>query len=316
MTNPNQAIGTPAAYNGRSGVDAFNNDLSLYGSRGVITGWYCLPSSGMTVAIGGTGGRDVAVAEDPAHNFTTISNRIGSAVAVTIPDAPVSNTRIDCIVAYVNNPATVPVSENPNYDNPEACGIIVVSGTAAANPTAPNEAAIRTAISADGGDGSQAYYVILASVQVASGVTTITEGLITQGAAPSIRPRLAGGFADILYPVGSIYMSVSNNSPATIFGGTWERIQDTFLLAAGSTYAAGSTGGEATHTLTKDEMPSHDHSYPVTVDSATPNPTASEVRLGAALSYLGDHYTGSAGSDQAHNNMPPYLAVYVWKRTA
>ena len=62
--------------------------------------------------------------------------------------------------------------------------------------------------------------------------------------------------ADLVYPVGSIYMSVNSTSPATLFGGTWTQIQDTFLLAAGSTYAAGATGGEATHTLTENEMPS------------------------------------------------------------
>ena len=63
-----------------------------------------------------------------------------------------------------------------------------------------------------------------------------------------------------IYPVGSIYMSVNSTSPATLFGGTWQRIQDRFLLSAGSTYSAGATGGEATHTLTSGEMPSHKHS--------------------------------------------------------
>ena len=62
-----------------------------------------------------------------------------------------------------------------------------------------------------------------------------------------------------IYPVGSIYMSVNSTSPATLFGGTWERIKDRFLLAAGDAYAAGGTGGEATHTLTEGEMPAHSH---------------------------------------------------------
>ena len=70
--------------------------------------------------------------------------------------------------------------------------------------------------------------------------------------------------SDILlsvYPVGSIYKSTNSMSPAELFGGTWERIKDQFLLASGDTYAAGSTGGEATHTLTTNEMPSHSHEY-------------------------------------------------------
>ena len=52
---------------------------------------------------------------------------------------------------------------------------------------------------------------------------------------------------DDIYPVGSIYMSVNNTSPSTLFGGTWEQIKDTFLLSAGNTYTAGNTGGSATH---------------------------------------------------------------------
>ena len=61
------------------------------------------------------------------------------------------------------------------------------------------------------------------------------------------------------YPVGSIYLSVNSTNPGTIFGGTWEQIKDRFLLACGSTYSNGSTGGEAKHTLTTNEMPSHSH---------------------------------------------------------
>ena len=64
---------------------------------------------------------------------------------------------------------------------------------------------------------------------------------------------------NMVYPVGSIYMSANSTSPATLFGGTWERIQDKFLLCAGSTYAAASTGGAATVTLETANLPSHNH---------------------------------------------------------
>ena len=66
---------------------------------------------------------------------------------------------------------------------------------------------------------------------------------------------------DNVWPVGSIYMSVNSTNPGTLFGGTWQRLKDRFLLGAGDTYAAGSQGGEATHTLTIDEMPAHSHVY-------------------------------------------------------
>ena len=130
-----------------------------------------------------------------------------------------------------------------------------------------------------------------------------------------------------VYPVGSIYMSVSSTSPATLFGGTWEQIQDRFLLAAGTSYAAGAEGGEASHALTSSEMPSHSHSLGANVPACQ---SAFGGESGGSLSGSAQKYvkysssasldnktaTGSAGSGSAHNNMPPYLAVYVWRRTA
>lgn len=179
MTNPNNAVGTNAAYGGRTSVNAFNDDLNIY-SRGIISGWACSPKSGMTVQIGGNGSeRDVAAAEDNAGNKTSINNISGSPIDVTIPAAPATNNRIDLIVAYADNP---PSGTSTVVDNPAACGIIVVSGTAAASPTEPTNAAIRSAITADGATGSTAYYVILAKIRVGTGVTTIGSGVITQGA--------------------------------------------------------------------------------------------------------------------------------------
>ena len=122
----------------------------------------------------------------------------------------------------------------------------------------------------------------------------------------------AGSRALDAYPVGSIYMSVISANPGTLFGGTWERIQDMFLLAAGTTYSAGSTGGEATHTLTVDEIPSHSHSYR---DQGSYSSWTSSSS--GDLNYKPvSGTTGSTGGGHAHNNMPPYIAVYVWKRTA
>ena len=113
-----------------------------------------------------------------------------------------------------------------------------------------------------------------------------------------------------------VWISVSAVSPASLFGGTWEQIKDCFILAAGDTYAAGSTGGEATHKLTTAEMPSHKHSY-----YEFPGYDANNgYRIGGSSIwtywYWYDANTGSAGGDQPHNNMPPYLAVYVWRRVS
>lgn len=123
------------------------------------------------------------------------------------------------------------------------------------------------------------------------------------------------------YPVGSIYMSVNSTSPGTLFGGTWVQIKDRFLLAAGTTYKAGSTGGEASHTLTVSEMPSHYHDEYIGNDggsdsapsgySGWPNIAYTSTKTWWAKGSK----TSGAGGDGAHNNMPPYLTVYVWKRT-
>lgn len=61
------------------------------------------------------------------------------------------------------------------------------------------------------------------------------------------------------HPVGSLYWSAEPDDPAGLFGGVWERVKDRFILAAGDDYAAGSEGGEATHTLTLAESPAHTH---------------------------------------------------------
>lgn len=122
----------------------------------------------------------------------------------------------------------------------------------------------------------------------------------------------ASGITDI-YPVGSIYLSTVNTDPGTIFGGTWQQLKDRFLLAAGDTYAAGSIGGEATHTLTTDEIPSHSHTQTVTYSSGS---TAWANTWSGSNVQGSPQNTGGAGGGQAHNNMPPYLAVYVWERIA
>lgn len=119
------------------------------------------------------------------------------------------------------------------------------------------------------------------------------------------------------YPVGSIYLSVNSINPGTIFGGSWTQIKDKFLLACGSTYANGSTGGEAKHTLTVSEIPSHTHaqrSRGSTGDIAAAGSAIGAEFLGTSSSSIGN--TFATGGGASHNNMPPYLAVYVWKRVS
>ena len=133
---------------------------------------------------------------------------------------------------------------------------------------------------------------------------------------------------DKTYPVGAIYMSVNNTSPSTLFGGTWVQLTDTFLYASNTadTDSTTSTDGEATHTLTTNEMPSHTHSPPSWVhyassDGNTGNYSVTRVTANNGNTYVNstpqiNKDVGYTGGGQAHNNMPPYMKVYMWKRTA
>ena len=143
---------------------------------------------------------------------------------------------------------------------------------------------------------------------------------------------------DIVYPVGSIYQSMNAISPASTVGGTWTQLK-TFLYGA---TASKQTGGEATHTLTVNEMPSHNHSgstggaggHNHYVDGriiAWYGPGGGNVLQGAGdyfgsvgayggqgTSSVGDHThtIASNGGGQAHNNLPPYTTCFIWYRTA
>lgn len=127
---------------------------------------------------------------------------------------------------------------------------------------------------------------------------------------------------DKLYPVGCIYQSAKATSPAELFGGTWEQIKDQFILAAGDTYAAGSTGGEATHKLTDAEMPRHAHNIAKGAKNIDGTGTKFEAydayqsESSIAEGYYWTATTLFAGDSKPHNNMPPYVAMYIWKRIA
>lgn len=139
---------------------------------------------------------------------------------------------------------------------------------------------------------------------------------------------------DYTHPVGSVYISTAATDPADLFGGgTWERIKDVFLLAAGDTFAAGSTGGEASHTLTTAEMPTHAHDpanqagYYGFITNSQKVFTVGDMGVqsgsgryypyaSAAFDISRNTETGATGGGKAHNNMPPYLTVYAWRRTA
>lgn len=180
-----------------------------------------------------------------------------------------------------------------------------------------------------------------------SGETAVTTYTLTGKNAVQLGGESVSKLA--AYPVGAIYLSTSSTSPSSLFGGSWEQIKDVFLLTCGNTYSNGATGGNATVALTESQLPAHTHPIPALTGTAA-NAGGHDHKLSGdhdagkgtygwsihdatsgAQSYVGytnwvsDHThsvttnastSGSTGSTSAHNNMPPYLAVYAWKRTA
>lgn len=206
-------------------------------------------------------------------------------------------------------------------------------------------------------DGNPINTTYLKSVPVYTGATTTAAGTAGLVKAPEITDRekfLKGNgewaevpkltkldLLDMIYPVGSIYMSVNSSNPGSLFGGTWEKMPAGRVLIPegesswGTTYTAGSQGGEATHTLTVDELPSHSHGISISTSGAHSHtypvgwndgdaPTATDAAYDASwtksTSSSGNH-THSAtisntGASKAHNVIQPYFVAYIWKRIA
>lgn len=119
--------------------------------------------------------------------------------------------------------------------------------------------------------------------------------------------------------VGAVLFSFNDDfSPSALFGGSWENITDRFLIGAGGSYPLGSTGGEANVTLTVNQIPAHSHETKYYNDETTPPPGSDWVP--AAHRNTGVNVVGGdtydTGGGQAHNNMPPYIAVNIWRRVA
>lgn len=120
---------------------------------------------------------------------------------------------------------------------------------------------------------------------------------------------------DLIYPVGSIYLAFSSVSPETLFGGKWARIENRFLWACDDTGTIGIEGGESSHTLTADELPAHSH-YMYN-ENANGESTNYAIAYDASKKgYAGTLKTQPSGGGAAHNNMPPYIQIAAWRRTA
>ena len=177
MTNPNNIVRVRARNGGRASVYEANAWCQAFGS-GVLegTGVVQNTSADMNVLVGGSATKpDVLIAENPAGYKIALDIIGQQAVALA---APASNSRISAIVAYTDDVA-LSTTQSDVTGSPSSCGLIVVNGTATANPVAPTDAQIREAITADGATGSQASYCVIATITVASNTTMITNNLIS-----------------------------------------------------------------------------------------------------------------------------------------
>ena len=160
------------------------------------------------------------------------------------------------------------------------------------------------------------------SSTVTSVQTTANNAQSTANSALNVANSKVGtsDLLDLVYPVGSIYLSVNSTTPATLFGGTWEQVKDTFLLGSGDSYTLGNTGGEATHKLTVDEIPSHTHSAGSNSGGFFAHATGGINYDAGFINTNGEmgwyRQPANTGGGQAHNNMPPYLVVSIWKRVS
>ena len=146
---------------------------------------------------------------------------------------------------------------------------------------------------------------------------------------------LKSDLANKLYPVGSIYMSVNATNPAELFGGTWERLKDRFLLAAGDTYVAGDSGGSDSHSHTLSNngaacignfsdttafSTGFHYKWKDYADSGNSmwswTHNADGDFTSSSSGYNEASFVSLTGSTDMTNSMPPYLAVYMWKRIA
>lgn len=299
--------------------------------------------------------------------------------SAAIQNGTQGKTRIDVIaLRYSKTTTTV----NDNLVTVESASVVVIKGTEVNVGSSPAVPAVTSGNIFNGAatDDMPLYHVLITNTSITS-VTKVFDVLDPLSELSERITQAVNNMPDLIYPVGSIYMSVNNTNPGTLFGGTWEQIQGKFLLGQSSGHTGGSTGGAETVTLTTAQLPSHTHSVPAhthtvpnhqhTIPAHTHTATCAEAgnhrhkinRYQGSASgtsryniqgsddsvtfysnYAGAHKhtitvaskaafsttvsgscttgssavgtSGSTGSGSAVNIMPPFLAVYIWKRTA
>jgi len=298
-------------------------------------------------------------AEKDAKAAATSANTAAASANSAASKANTASSNANTATAAANNAAQEATTAAGNADN----------ATSAANDAAQtaNDAAGRAEVVASkspyiGDNGNWYVYDVDAGEYVDSGrpsrgATGAVDGLDYFASSPSAlgtaNPGAANGVArgdhvhpmptaddvgalanadllDKLYPVGIIVPFANTVEPAAVWGGTWELLEEgRTVIQSGSTYALGSTGGEAAVQLEVSQMPEHSHDLEYSLDGGA---TYTAMNLGKDGTVTSDKYGGLSnsvtsfsqykvrvtyeGNGEPHNNLPPYLAVNIWQRTA
>lgn len=284
---------------------------------------------------------------DAANNYAANAKNYSENVNVFIPSVSSSGVLSWTNKAGLDNPASVNIkgAKGDKGDTGTAATIevgTVTTGAAGSSASVVNRGnanhAILDFVLPKGTDGKGSVITVNGKEPDANGNVEVSTVDVSS-------------LVNIIYPVGSLYWSKNSTDPATLFGGTWTRIKDKFILAAGDTYAQGATGGSATVTLTTEQLPAHNHTGSANSAGGHNHYNGLRIRAGhedssayaafgtggstsglfamyaenganvLALTSTGgahahDVSINSTGGGNAHNNMPPYVTYYCWERTA
>lgn len=274
-------------------------------------------SPNMTVTI--TKGDGQIARNDYSHAVWTDANTTG----VTVTTADGVNPRLDRVVAYVDRGMSFTGSDT---NNPGALKFKVVAGTPASTPSLPNDTVVQTAVTA----GNP--WIELATILVPANSTDVVTSRITDTRVFFTSRAITRA----MYPVGSIYINAVNSAnPYDLFGfGTWVAFGSGRVpvgVDAGQAEFAtiGQMGGEKTVALTGANNGPHSHTIgnlfmPQGTGSLTLNDRNGDRILTSDNTvngvngeiFGGTRPTNADGSGTPHNNLQPYITVYMWRRTA
>jgi microcystin-dependent protein len=313
---------------GKTSENGLNRPFNKLYTPGYITGWAASQrGAGANMSVDISIGDGYVARSTDDYGYYAWSDAVKN-VVVTTADA--TNPRLDILVAYIDKS----VVQSATSDNIGALVFAIIAGTPAGSPSAPSAGTIQSTI------GASNPYIQIARIAVAASASSIVNANITD-----LRTQITSSIStsieliiDAIYPIGSIYTNASvSTNPGTLLGyGTWAAFGAGKVMVgldSGQTEfdTLEETGGAKTHTLSSGEMPSHTH----TQDAHSHTLNRIEVKsnqnftgtgnnplndAGAATGYASTSSVAATnqntGGGGAHNNLQPYIVVYMWKRTA